>query len=102
MHRLGEVLDGLFALVDELDLELVADLMTHHRRTFNAARARERFQPGRIYDDVADIDTDAKFGLAIIRHAGIAIMHAGLNFDSTARGIDHTAELEEERRRPSP
>src|SRR5207237_531900 len=45
MHRLGEVLDGLFALVDELDFELVADLLTHHRRTGNAATPRQRFQP---------------------------------------------------------
>jgi hypothetical protein len=29
MHRLGNSLDALFALIDELQLELVADLMAH-------------------------------------------------------------------------
>src|SRR4029079_6897857 len=107
MHRLGEILDGLFALVDEFDFELVADLVTHHRRTGNAAGPRQRFEPARqvdaiaveivtIYNDVADIDANAEFDLAIIRDPGIAIMHAGLDLDSTARGVEHAAELDEE------
>src|SRR5262245_54646195 len=107
MHRLGKVLDGLFALVDELDFELVADLVTHHRRTGNAAGLRQRFEPGRqvdaiaveivaIDDDVADIDADTEFDLAIIGDPGIAIMHADLDLDSTARGVEHAAELDEE------
>src|SRR5262245_15285681 len=107
MHRLGKVLDGLFALVDELDFEFVADLVTHYRRTGNAAGLRQRFEPGRqvdaiaveivaIDDDVADIDADAEFDLAIIRDSRISIMHAGLNLDSTARGVQHAAELDEQ------
>src|SRR5262245_1713696 len=107
MHRLGKVLDGLLALVDELDFELVADLVTHHRRTGNAAGLRHRFEPGRqvdaiaveivaIDDDVADIDADAEFDLAIIGDPSIAIVHAGLNLDSTAHGVEHAAELDEE------
>src|SRR5262245_54664911 len=107
MYRLGEVLDGLFALVDELDFELVADLVTHHRRTGNAAGPHQPFEPGRqidaiaveilaIDDDVPDIDADAEFDLAIIGDPGIAVMHAGLDLDSTARGVEHAAELDEE------
>jgi hypothetical protein len=68
---------------------------------------RQRFEPGRQVDaiaveilaidhDVADIDADAEFDLAIIGDPGIAIMHAGLDLDSTARGVEHAAELDEE------
>ncbi len=42
MHRLGDVLDRLLALIDELQFELVADLVAHHRRTGNAARPSSR------------------------------------------------------------
>src|SRR5262245_11768456 len=99
MHRLGEVLDGLHTLVDELDFELVANLVTYHRRTRNTAGPCQRFEPGgqvdaiaveivAFDDDVADIDADAEFDLAIIRDPGIAIVHASLDLRVPCRSSE--------------
>ena len=41
------------------------------------------------------MNADAKFDPPILIHAGVALGHAALNFDSAAHGVDHTAELDD-------
>ena len=107
MHRLGDVLDGLLALIEELQFELVADLIAHHRRAGDAAGPSQAFEPRRhvdavaievvaIDDDVAEIDADAELDVPVFRHPGIALGHAALDFDRAARRIEHAAELDQE------
>ena len=107
MHRLGDVLDGLLALVEEFEFELVADLIAHHRRAGDAARPRQPLQPRRhvdaiaieivaIDDDVAEIDADAELDVPVLGNPGVALRHAALNFDRAARRIEHAAELDQE------
>ena len=77
------------------------------RRRLGSARSRQRFEPGGQVDaiaveilaidhDITDIDAHAEFDLAIIGDPSIAVMHAGLDLDSTAHGVEHAAELDEE------
>ena len=106
MHRLGDVLDGLLALIEELQLELVADLIAHHRRAGDAARPRQALEPRRhvdavaieivaIDDDVAEIDADAELDVPVLGNPGVALRHAALDFDRTARRIQNAAELDQ-------
>ena len=107
MHRLGDVLDGLLALIEELQFELVADLVAHHRRTGDAAGPRQPFEPRRhvdavaieivaLDDDVAEIDADAELDVPVFGNPGVALRHAALDFDRAARRIEHAAELDQE------
>ena len=107
MHRLGDVLDRLLALIEELQLELVADLVAHHRRAGDAARPRQTLEPRRhvdavaieivaVDDDVAEIDADAELDVPVLGNPGIALRHAALDFDRAARRIQNAAELDQE------
>ena len=107
MHRLGDVLDGLFALIEELQFELVADLIAHHRRAGDAARPRQPLEPRRhvdavaieivaLDDDVAEIDADAELDVPVLGNSGVALRHAALDFDRAARRVKNAAELDQE------
>ena len=107
MHRLGDVLDALLALVEEVQLELVADLVAHHRRAGDAARSRQPLEPRRhvdavavevvaVDDDVAEIDADAELDVPVLGNAGVALEHAALDLDGAARRVDDAAELDQE------
>ena len=107
MHRLRDVLDRLLALVEELQLELVADLVAHDRRTGDAAGARQALQSRRhvdavavevvaLDDDVAEIDADAELDMPVLGHSGVALQHAALDLDRAARRVEDTAEFDQE------
>ena len=107
MHRMGDVLDGLVALVGEVQIEFVADLVAHRRRTGNAAGTGQTLQPDRhvhavaieivaVDDEVAEIDAHAELEMAVFRNPGIALQHPALDFDGAARRIEHAAELDQE------
>ncbi len=104
MHRLADVLNGLLALIDELKIELVANLVAHPGRTGDATWSGQTFQPRchvdaiaveifAVNDDVAHIDADAEFDVPIIRNPGITILHTSLDFDGTACRIEDAAKL---------
>ena len=48
-----------------------------------------------LLDDVAQMNADAEFDLAIDRHAGVAFDHGVLHLDGAAHRIDHATELDE-------
>ena len=47
-----------------------------------------------LFNDVAQMNTDAKEDAAVLRHFGIALDHCALHFDREAHGIDDAAELD--------
>ena len=46
-------------------------------------------------DNITDVDTDAKFDPIVLRHIGILLRHAALDFVGASDGIDHAGELNE-------
>ena len=48
-----------------------------------------------IDDDVAEIDADAELDVPVFGNPGIALRHAALDFDGTARRIEDAAELDQ-------
>ncbi len=46
-----------------------------------------------FFDDVAEMNADAKFDAFVRRHAGIALDHAVLHFECAAHGVNDAAEL---------
>ncbi len=48
-----------------------------------------------LLDHVAEMNADAEFDSAVVRHAGIALDHAALNLDGAAHRIDNAAELDQ-------
>ena len=46
-------------------------------------------------DDITDVNADAKFDPLVLRHIGILLGHAALDFDGAAYGIDGTGKLDE-------
>ena len=102
-----DILDPLVALIRKVQLELVADLVADGRRTGDAAGRGEPLQPHRqvhavavevvaVDDDVAEVDAHAKLEMPVLRHACVALGHAALDLDGTARGVEHAAELDQE------
>src|SRR5262245_14543389 len=106
MHRLGYVLDGLLALIDELQLKFVTQLVAHDRRTGDPAGPRQTFQPCRnvdaiavevvaVDDNVTQIYADAKLDVPVFGHTGVALKHAALDFDGAAGRIENATELDQ-------
>jgi hypothetical protein len=102
-----DVLEGLLTLIDEFQLQLVARLLAHRRRTGDAARPSQGFQPCRqidpvavnvlaIDDDIAHVDADAEPDVAVFGGAGVALGHAALDFDRAADGVQHAGELDQD------
>ena len=52
-----------------------------------------------LFDDVANMDADAKNDAPVFGYAGIAFDHCGQHFDGAARRVDNAAELDDA---PSP
>jgi hypothetical protein len=49
-----------------------------------------------VFDDnITDVNADAKFDPLVLRHIGILLCHAALDFVGTAYGVDHAGELNE-------
>ena len=44
-------------------------------------------------DNITDVNADAKFDPLLLRHVGILLRHAALDFVGASDGIDHTGEL---------
>jgi hypothetical protein len=50
---------------------------------------------GTFRDDVAEIDTNAKFNALVLRYLRIALEHAALNLDRTGDGVHDAAKFSE-------
>jgi hypothetical protein len=47
-------------------------------------------------DDVACVDADAQLDAVVGGHTGVALGHLALHLDGTARGMHHTAQLDQQ------
>ena len=47
-----------------------------------------------LFDHVAEVDADPKLDAPFLRHACVALDHAGLHFDGAANGVHHAAEFD--------
>ena len=99
--------DRLLAHVLEGKAQLVAHRVAHALGDANAARLGQTLQPrGNVYpvaenvvavvDDVAKIDADAELDTLGLRHAGVAVGHAALDFDSAAHRVDGASEFHQQ------
>jgi hypothetical protein len=92
MHGLRDVFQGMSADIVEPNLDLVPDIV------IGGAEARGDVDPVAkdiiVSDDnITDVNTDAKFDPLILRHTGILLRHAALDFVGTSHGIDRAGEL---------
>jgi hypothetical protein len=73
----------------------------------NPARLSQRFEPGGnvdavtkdvaiLDDDVAQIDSHAKFDAALCRYCGVAYDHLALHLDRTAHRVDDAGKLDKQ------
>jgi hypothetical protein len=106
VHRPGDVLDLLLALVFEGEVELVAYLVAHHPADADAAGLGKRLQPrgdidavavdvALVDDDVADIDAHAKLDTPVTGRASIAPGHVTLDIDGAAHRINDAGEFDQ-------
>src|ERR1700758_4859484 len=87
LHRLGDVLEILSAELAIGYIKLALDLIEHLARNADAAAIGDVFEPSRdihsvaedvgaFRDDVAEIDTNAKFNALVLLYLRIALEHA--------------------------
>ena len=108
VDRLGDVLELGLAEIADLKIEPPLHLPIGLFGETNCARLGGAFQtcgdidavahqvPVGLLDHVAEMDADAQFDAAIVRHARVALDHAVLQFDRAARRVDHAAKLDDE------
>ena len=81
-YRFGNVLDRLLAAIGEVEIELVANAFVYRARYANASRVRKTLESGcyinavtieiiSVYDDITDIDADAKLNFPIFGYVSI-------------------------------
>jgi hypothetical protein len=44
-----------------------------------------------LLHEVAEMNADAELKPRVLRHAGVALDHSGLDFDREAHGVDHAS-----------
>ena len=91
----------------EREAELVQDLVAHDAAHADSSRLCNSLYPRRdvdtiakyvvaVDDDVANIDTDAKFDPLVGSERRIAFSHSTLHIDGTAHRIHHAGEFQEQ------
>src|SRR5690242_13899413 len=105
--RPSDVLQFAFAEIEELPLQLGTQLFVSRLRQANASGLRYPLQARGDVDAIAHqiavaflnhvpyVDADPKDNPAILRHAGIALGHRALDFDSAVDRVDCAPELDE-------
>jgi hypothetical protein len=107
LDRLTDILDLLWAEIDELHREFCPDIVSNNARHANPARLRKSFQPGRdihgiaeeivtLNDDVADVQPDPEPHLLTGRSISILLGYGLLNLDGTSHGINGAGEISDE------
>src|ERR1700722_15283977 len=105
-YRFGYIFEGLPAHIFEGRVDLSPDLPVGVVRQTYATRIGNIFQPCGdvdpiaedvvvVDDDVADVNTDAKFDPLLLRRGGILLHQPALNLDGTAHRIDGTGEFDQ-------
>ena len=106
-HRLGYVLDPLVALIGKVQSSLLpTSLRTAAEQAMPPGGARPcsrtaRFTPSPWKSSPSTmmsprVDAHAEFELPVLGHASVALGHAALDLDGTARGVEHAGELDQE------
>ena len=102
-----DVLELGRAEIGDLHLEPAAHLPIGVLRKTNCARLRNALKPRgdidavahqvavALLDDVADVNPDAEFDSAVLRHAGVALDEAVLNLDRAADRVHDAAKLDD-------
>src|SRR5271165_5229857 len=105
--RLGNVLELFRAEIGDCEVKPPLDLPIGVLGEADRARLGDPLEPRgdidavahqiavRLFDHVAEMDADAEFDAAIVRHARVAFGHAVLYFDRAAHRVDHAAELDQ-------
>ena len=91
MYRLGDVLDPLLALVEEIEIQPVADLAAHDFRARDAARSRKPLEACREVDLIlwlveADrpVDDEPLVGEALAQSGAPVVLVVGLAGSSSS------------------
>ena len=104
MHRLVDVLHGLFALVDKGDVQLVSDLISHNRRARDAAGRGEPLKTRRdvhalsvevlaLDNQVTEVQAEPEHDAAVFRTAGRTLCHPALDIYRAPHSIHYAAEF---------
>ena len=100
-HRLNDILELFVTEIADREIEPGPHLPVGVLRQTDRARLGDPLQSGgdidavahqvavALLDDVAKVNADAEFDLAIARHAGVALDHRVLDLDCAAHGVDH-------------
>jgi hypothetical protein len=105
--RLGDVLEWDRAEIGDCEIEPTLHLTIGVLGETDAARFADALQPRgdinaiahqiavALFDDVAQMNAEAKEDAPVLRHFGIALDHRALHFDREAHRIDDAAELDD-------
>ncbi len=107
VHRFGDVLEPLRPDRRQLDIDFAAHLLVDGARDAYATGRRQRFQPRRdidavaedvfaVDDDVADIDAHAQAQPTIFRVSCAALAHVGLNGERRSHRGNSRRKLDQE------
>src|SRR6185437_15052383 len=105
-HDLFDVLQALFAEVDELRIDLAAHLSPGVLRDRNAAGLGNAFEPSREIDavainviafnyDIADVDADTEHDRPVFRAISVDLPHSPLNGYGAFNGIYDAPKLDQ-------
>jgi hypothetical protein len=105
-HRLSYISKGLLSHIITGDLDLASNLPIGIIGHADPARFGDAFKAGSnidavaediiiIKNDVTDMNADAEFDPLILRHGGILLGHAALDFNRIAHRIDGAGKLDQ-------
>jgi hypothetical protein len=105
-HRLSDVLEGPWSKVIPHDLDLASNLPIGVIRHTNPARfgngLKTRCNVDAVTedvvfvdDDIPDMDADPELDLLILRHRGVLVSHAKLDFEGTPYRIYSAGEFDQ-------
>jgi hypothetical protein len=105
-HRLSYIFKGLLSHIIAGDLDLATNLPIGVVGHADPTRFGYAFKAGSdvdaiaediitIKNDVTDMNADAEFDPLILRHGGILLGHAALDFNRIAHRIDRTGKLDQ-------
>ena len=107
MQRPRDVLGRARPEIGKLERQPVAYLLMHNMRDADAVRLCHGFEPRRdvdpvavnvvgFYDDVAEMDADAKADPLCLGDCGVAVVHAALHLDRAQYGFDNAGKFGQE------
>ena len=106
-NRVSDILQLDLAEIADCEIEPAFDLAIGVLGKADRARLANALQPRgdvdavthevavALFDDVAQMNAEAKEDAPVLRHFDIALDHRALHFDRAADGVDHAAELDD-------